>query len=450
MGNVFVKVSSIICTLSILAPQVAWSAASGGGACAAVGLPPTMDAASKQTACTKIIQNYDACTAAYQTAISSAQSSKAGGMSSQAGVAGTIGATNANVANGAAQTGTGTLAGGTPLVAASDGQAQGCIGSATTAKGHAATMTTLSGQYKSVGCGGDAPAAPTAHEGLIAECNKMVADNKGIMSGLSKAALPLAALAAGAIGGYMLGKSSGDDAEESDDGDGEETAAAAGAEPAAAAEDSCGENAEKNAAGLCVVKSEDDTCYAADGKTEDKSKVRDSKGVCVSTSSLCQTGYDYDTVNQVCKKSTCQTGFSENESGECVSNGTGGNTIAVGTPDPIIGEDPAATEEDKETLAEKLAKNKAATPGSTSSGGGSSARNAASAPAAAGKGSGGFGASGGSSGAGGSGGGFGAGSFAANSAGGEQDAGKDSEVQYQAVKWANPKKGRPLRDVLRK
>jgi hypothetical protein len=195
------------------------------------------------------------------------------------------------------------------------------------------------------------------------------------------------------------------------------------------------------------VKSEDDTCYAADGKTEDKSKVRDSKGVCVSTSSLCQTGYDYDTVNKVCKKSTCASGFSENESGECISNGTGGDTIAVGSPDPIVGEDP---NKDEETLAEKLAKNKAKTSGSAStSPTGGSARNAAAAPSS-GKGSGSFQASGGGTGRGGSGGGFGGGGFAANGGGADGAAGKDSQVQYQPVKWANPKKDRPLRDILRK
>ena len=223
-----------------------------------------------------------------------------------------------------------------------------------------------------------------------------------------------------------------------------------GVEPAAPGEVACPANTTKNEAGVCVVDSVDDTCYAADGKTEDKTKVRDSKGVCVSLSSLCQTGYDYDTVNKVCKKSTCETGFTENASGECISNGTGGNTIAVGTPDPIIGEDPAKEGEDEETLAEKLARNKAKTSGSSSSSGSSSARNAAAAPASASKSSGGSGSSGGGSGAGGSGGSFGGGSFAANSGGGEKNEGKDAEVQYQAVKWANPKKGRPLRDVLRK
>ena len=281
---------------------------------------------------------------------------------------------------------------------------------------------------------------------LQTECASSVADSKGIMDSLGKAALPLAALAAGALGGYMLGKSSGGDDAEDDADDATETAAV---EPAAATEDTCPANTTKDAAGLCVVDSEDDTCYAADGTTEDKTKVRDSKGVCVSTSSLCQTGYDYDTVNKVCKKSTCASGYSENEAGECISNGTGGNTIAVGTPDPIIGEDPAKTE-DEETLAEKLAKNKAKTSGSgsTSSSGGS-ARNAAAAPSSS-KGSGSFQSSGGGTGGGGSGSSFSGGGFAANGGGADGAAGKDSDVQYQPVKWANPKKDRPLRNVLRK
>jgi hypothetical protein len=458
MGNVFLRASAIILSVSCLlvagssfanAPAAAAPAGGGGSKCVQVQAQVTAQGQCSNSA--QISESMSACMSDYEASLGSARSNETYGRQLQATAGKGVVASNAATGNGQGQTAVGAnTAAGVPAAQANK-PASDCRDQSSVALGYAATYNGLvetANKY----CGGTAkPLDSAPAKNLNATCSQMLVENKGIMAGLSKAALPLAALAAGAIGGYMLGKSSGGD-DGGDSGDDEtETTPPAGAEPAAPAEDTCGENAEKNAAGLCVVKSEDDTCYAADGKTEDKSKVRDSKGVCVSTSSLCETGYQYDTVNKVCKKSTCGTGATENEAGECISNGTGGGTVAVGTPDPIIGEDLTKTE-DEETLAEKLAKNKAKTSGSgsSSSSGAGSARNAAAAPSS-GKGSGSFQASGGGSGGGGAGAGFSGGSFAANGGGGADGAGgKDAEVQYQPVKWANPKKDRPLRNVLRK
>ena len=443
MGNVFLKISSIICTLSILAPVAARAAA-----CAPVEGSVPVGQPQNIAACNAIEASAQACATQYSEQMGIATTQEAQAKSFQGAAAAQAAGTLANAQGGASETGGASNAAAGASIAQANAPSTACITAAGSAETAARTYEALMSVSKQAQCTiQPSPLDIGRASGLKATCQKHVSDNGGIMSGLSKAAIPLAALAAGALGGFMMGKSSGGDDEKTDDAT-EGTPAAAGAAPAAPAEDSCGANAEKNAAGLCVVKSEDDTCYAADGKTEDKSKVRDSKGVCVSTSSLCQTGYDYDTVNKVCKKSSCSSGFSENELGECISNGTGGNTIAVGSPDPIVGEDP--NKKDEETLAEKLAKNKAKSSGSAStSSTGGSARNAAAA-ASSGKGSGSFQASGGGTGRGGSGGGFGGGGFAANGGGADGAAGKVSEVQYQPVKWANPKKDRPLRDVLRK
>jgi hypothetical protein len=458
MGNVYLKTCAFILSVSILMPSggalatgTAPAASGGAAQCKTYSGSLNFNPGPSANECQQIVDQASACAKVYGEKFPFAKQQETQAQSFQGATAVNAGATLQNNTGGNNTQATNNNAAAAGTISQADAPAKLCEGAAgeaeQAAKTYEALMRLANGQAK---CNVKTEGGPDIGQAssLKATCVKHQADNKGIMAGLSKAALPLAALAAGALGGYLLGKSSGGDDEGDDDGE-TETTEPTGVEPAPTTPEACAANSTMDASGVCVVDSPDDTCYAADGTTEDKTKVRDSKGVCVSKSSLCETGYDYDTVNKVCKKSTCASGYSENEAGECVDNGTGGKTIAVGTPDPIIGEDPAKTE-DEETLAEKLAKNKAKTSGSgsTSSSGGS-ARNAAAAPSS-GKGSGSFQASGGGTGGGGAGSSFAGGGFAANGGGADGAGGKDTEVQYQPVKWANPKKDRPLRNVLRK
>jgi hypothetical protein len=175
--------------------------------------------------------------------------------------------------------------------------------------------------------------------------------------------------------------------------------------------------------GVCVVKSEEDKCYDSNGN-EDKTQVRNSDGKCVSINSL----------------SACQTGYTENSKGECEKSG---GTPNVGVPDPIVGA--ADASEDTQAAANKL--NRSGTASTSSLGGGGPS---ATAPKSSGS-SRGFSAGGGSGGGGASGGASaysGGGGFSMNAD--KAEAGKGAEVQYQPLKWSNPKKEKSLRDTLKK
>ena len=277
---------------------------------------------------------------------------------------------------------------------------------------------------------------------MTADVAKSQADAAAMKANLGKALVALGALAGlaglAALGASLLGGSD-DKKDEEEDEDEEEEVAEEETEEEEETED-CGDNATLED-GVCVVTSDDDTCYKDDGTTEDTTKVRNTKGVCVSLDSLCETGYVYNTTDKICKKSTCETGYTENSKGECVKSGT----IDVGTADPIVGSSDDDASDDTQS-----AENKATRTAATTSSGSSSSKGAASTGSGSGSASRGFSAGGGS----GSSGAGGSSAYSAGGGGGDSEneaaeGGKAAEVQYKTLKWSNPKKEKSLRDTLR-
>gem|GEM_PF-6352892 len=306
-----------------------------------------------------------------------------------------------------------------------------------------AALKKYTGAAKKFGAG--APDSSAAAQ-EIAGLQPAVVDNEATVAGnemnLGEIMKTVGLLAAGAAAGF-LGKSLLDsmnkkDEDEKEDEDEEEDEVAEVAATTTTTE--CGENTVEED-GICVVTSEEDKCFLDDG-TEDTTKTRNADGNCVALDTLCETGYTYDSVDKVCEKSNCESGYTENDAGECIAdNDTGGDTIDVGDADPIMGD--AETEAEEEVVsASKVAKTGIST---TSSSGGSSSGLDKSSGASSGRsaasfqsGSGGTSTSGSSYGSGGGGDG--------EKSDGE---GKDAEVQYNALKWKNPKKEKTLRDAVR-
>jgi len=192
------------------------------------------------------------------------------------------------------------------------------------------------------------PTDPTATENVkkdaaamgpkIAQAQAESTAQKGNMDGIIKTLLPLAA---GAIGGVLLAGALKKDDDKKEDEDEEEDEVAEVAATTTTTE--CGENTvEEN--GICVVTSEEDKCFLDDG-TEDTTKTRNADGNCVALDTLCETGYTYDSVDKVCEKSNCESGYTENDAGECVATGT--TEVAAEEEleevDPITGESARGT-----------------------------------------------------------------------------------------------------------
>ncbi|MEO6459578.1 MAG: hypothetical protein ABIO95_03945, partial [Bdellovibrionota bacterium] len=334
----------------------------------------------------------------------------------------------ASAGTGSASTGAATTAGSESPAAAAMTASSNCQTHAQSSAWAEAILATAAQQAAACQTGYKKDPKPAK---IQTDCTQSVADSKSIMDGLKKVAGPLGMLAAGAAlgaGAMALFGGKKDDKPGDKKGDKPDDTTTP-TTPAGPLAEACPVNTTKNAAGLCIVNTPDHTCYAADGKTEDKTKTRNEKGVCVSLSSLCETDYQYDAVTKVCKKSTCEKGFTENSSGECVAtNGTKGGTIAVPTPDPIIGDNPKAADPNADKVAadKKITNdpsksaNAAAMGGTLGGGGSGSGAKTASAG----------GGSGGASGAGGAA-GFGAGGFGGGAAnGGAATEGKDAQVQY--------------------
>jgi hypothetical protein len=460
MGFEFRNLTTILCTLLLLAPTGAWAestpaaaagstpAAGGGGAeqggdgagCAAIQVNGPVN---QQAVCESIIRNYDACTQSYHTSVASARSGQSAGMAFQARVVGNTHQAQQQVGGGEAADATASIEGAAPHVQASNAQAQGCVGHASEAERTAATMAALSKQSAQYRCTTTKLAAPTAHKKVLADCNKMLADNKGIMSGLKKAALPLAALAAGGLAGYLLGKGSGDKDKGKDKGSSGGAAPHAGGPEAAAAETDCGPNAVSQN-GICVVKSENDKC-------SNEEEVRDAEGKCVAKANLCKEGFEFDEATETCKKNVCEIGKVENDEGFCVARGDGkpggSGAIQIGARDPFTGE---LLEDDTGSEGGLGADDGsgALAGGATDTGAASSARegrgNMRGATAGGDRGVSSF-QSGASKTPGAStfGGNFGAALSKGSAEGGE------AEVQYQPVKWKNPKQEKELWDVIK-
>jgi len=417
MGKAFFKVS----TFMLVTGFVALHGAEVFAACAPAG-----------GSCSQILQSAQECQQLYSEQMQIAAGQDGQARSLQGAALNQSQQTLDNTGGGANLTAGGANAGADESLSQSNVPASGCVQAAATAEEAAKTHKDLMKAAAQAGCGsgGKGPDIAKATK-LKKTCEDHLADNGKLKSGMGNAALPLAALAAGALAGMMMG---GDKGGEKPPEEEEETPPVV---PTEIDPDSCGANAVLEN-GICVVKSDEDKCYLADGTTVDKTKLRNSKGVCVAKNELCEAGYSYNDAQKVCKKSNCQEGFTENASGACVAiNNTGGGSIGLPAPDPIFGDTPE-TEEEATTISNDPSKVRgAASVGGASSGSSGSSRGAAS--YGSGRDGGSSGSAGGSAYA--SGGGSGA-------DGKEASSGKDAQVQYQPLKWKNPKKTKSLREVI--